>query len=80
MRAKGIISNIGALGVFIEAESQLPVGTRLKLRFLLPDDQIVEAEGVIAHRQTGVGVGVAFVAVGAETMKRINRFLSADRE
>jgi hypothetical protein len=78
VRAKARINNVGTLGVFIEEESRLPVGARLKLRFRLPDDHTIEAEGVVAHRQTGVGMGVAFVTIGAEAVRRIRDFIEAD--
>ena len=78
VRARARISNIGTMGVFIEGESQLTVGARLKLRLTLPGGQMVEASGVVAHRQTGAGVGVAFVSVGAETTRRIRQFLETD--
>ena len=78
VRKKARISNVGVMGVFIETDSQLSVGARLKLAFRIPDGQKIEAEGVVAHRKTGEGVGVAFVSIGAEAARRISEFIDKD--
>ena len=77
VRAKARLNNVGNLGVFIEGDSQLPVGAHLRLRFRLPEGEVVEVEGVVAHRQTGGGIGVAFISVGAEAAKRIREFVES---
>jgi PilZ domain len=77
-RLKAHLKNIGALGVFIETESPLSVGVRLKLRFTLPGGAVIETNGVVAHRQTGAGMGVAFISIGDEAVKHIKEFIEVE--
>ena len=78
-RVRAKITNIGLLGVFIETNSPLPVGSRLRLKFSLMGGQEFEAEGLVAHRQTGLGMGVAFISLGSGQAKRVKKFLEGDR-
>lgn len=77
-RIKAHLKNIGTLGVFIETESPLSVGVRLRLRFTLPGRAVIETEGVVAHRQTGAGMGVAFISIGDEAVKHIKEFIDVE--
>jgi uncharacterized protein (TIGR02266 family) len=77
-RVKARINNIGTLGVFIETDSPLPVGVHLRLRFTLPSGRMIETDGVVAHRQTGAGMGIAFVSIGAEEVGHIRQFIDAE--
>ena len=76
-RVKARINNIGTLGVFIETDSPLSVGVRLRLRFTLPGGRMIETDGVVAHRQTGAGMGIAFISTGVEEVEHIRRFIDA---
>ncbi|MFP5261374.1 MAG: PilZ domain-containing protein [Blastocatellia bacterium] len=75
---KAHINNIGTLGVFIGTDSPLPVGVHLRLRFSLPGGRVIETGGVVAHRRTGAGMGIAFVSVGAEEVEHIRRFIDSE--
>jgi hypothetical protein len=75
---KAHIKNIGTLGVFVETESPLSVGVHLRLRFTLPTGRTIETRGVVAHRQTGAGMGVAFISIGIEEVKHIKEFIDAE--
>jgi len=75
---KAQLKNIGTLGVFIQTESPLSVGVHLKLRFTLPSGPVIETQGVVAHRQTGTGMGVAFISIGAGEVKHIKEFIDGE--
>lgn len=77
-RVKARINNIGTLGVFIETGSPLPVGVHLRLKFTMPSGRIIETAGVVAHRQTGSGMGIAFISIGAEEVEHIREFIDAE--
>ena len=77
VRLKAYIKNIGTLGVFIETDSPISVGVHLRLRFILPTGPVIETQGVVAHRQTGSGMGVAFISIGAQEVKHIKEFIDA---
>jgi Tfp pilus assembly protein PilZ len=75
---KARIKNIGTLGVFVETDSPLGVGSRLRLVFELPEGVKIEANGIVAHRETGRGIGVAFISIGAEEAKHIRGYIEAE--
>ena len=75
---KARITNIGVRGVFIETDSPPIVGSHLKLVFELGEGDKVEAQGVVAHRETGRGMGVAFVSVSAQDIKRIHSHVDTE--
>ncbi|HEX8091378.1 MAG TPA: PilZ domain-containing protein [Blastocatellia bacterium] len=77
-RLKAHINNIGTLGVFIGTDFPLSVGVHLRLRFTLPSGRVIETEGVVAHRRTGAGMGIAFVSVGTEEVEHIRRFIDSE--
>jgi hypothetical protein len=76
---KGRITNMGTLGVFIETDSPLPVGAHLRLRFSLEGGQEIQTPGVVAHRQTGMGMGVAFISIGSEEVKQIEKLIDGEK-
>ena len=75
VRVKAYIKNIGTLGVYVETESPLSVGVHLRLIFTLPSGRMIETDGVVAHRQSGSGMGIAFISTGAEEVEHIRRFI-----
>ncbi|HEX8185523.1 MAG TPA: PilZ domain-containing protein [Blastocatellia bacterium] len=77
-RVKARINNIGTLGVFIETASPLQVGVHLTLKFTLPNGREIYSGGVVAHRQTGAGMGIAFISIGAQEVEHIRQFIDAD--
>jgi hypothetical protein len=78
VRTKAYINNIGTLGVFVETESPLSVGVHLRLIFTLPSGRVIETAGVVAHRQTGSGMGVAFISTGAAEVEHIRQFIDSE--
>jgi uncharacterized protein (TIGR02266 family) len=78
VRLKAHIKNIGTLGLFIETASPISVGAHLRLRFTLPTGAVIETSGVVAHRQTGSGMGVAFISIGAQEVKHIKEFIDSE--
>lgn len=80
VRRKARITNLGTLGVFIETDSPLTVGLHLKLRFSLERGQQIETYGVVAHRQTGLGMGVAFISISSEEVKQIKKLIGGEEQ
>ena len=79
VRAQTRISDISLSGVFIDALSPLPVGAALKLMFTLPSGHQVVTEGVVAHSQAGIGMGVAFTSLTPEDARLIQAAIDAHR-
>lgn len=76
------ISDLSEYGVFIHSDEQVPLGTKLKLRFtvLLDDPVIISAEGrVVRHQTEPLGMGLEFTDLDPETILRINDVVSRQR-
>src|SRR3982750_992855 len=78
VRVVSRIADIGTLGIYIETPSPPPVGAHLKITFTLPSGHLIEIEGRVAHRQTGIGMGVAFISLSTEGLEHIQRFVDAE--
>ena len=76
---KGRITNIGTLGIYIETASPLPVGAHLRLKFHLQGSPEIQTAGVVAHQQTGLGMGVAFISIGGDVVKQIERLIDEEK-
>jgi hypothetical protein len=59
------IANISAGGIFLESKTPHPVGSKLKLHFLVQEGQI-RAEAVVQHASSGRGLGMKFTALTEE--------------
>lgn len=72
-------ANISAGGIYLEHTVPQPLGTRIRLRFLLPDDdEAVEVEGEIVNVGASgeeLGMGVKFVAMTPEVRRRIDAYI-----
>lgn len=70
--------NLSTSGVFFERTIIHPIGTKLKLRFQLPDEpEPIHAEGeVVSHPANAVGIGVRFLDLRLEARLQIARFLT----
>ena len=69
------LTELGANGVYIDTVAPLPEGTPLDLRFTLPDDHIVMAQGVVRYCQPGAGMGVEFTSISDDDHERIQHWI-----
>lgn len=71
------VTNISRTGVFIRAQSPLPVGTRVNLRFTVIMDDIETIEGVgEVVRVEKDGMGVVFRELNAYSQDLIDKLLT----
>src|ERR1051325_4324036 len=75
VRSETRISDINLSGVFIDALSPLPVGAAIKLSFTLPGGKRIETDGVVAHSQPGIGMGVEFTGLTPDQKELIQAAL-----
>ena len=71
--------NLSRGGMYLDHTIPIPVGTRVRLRFTLPGDDVpilVTGEIVSISATAALGMGVKFVLVGAEAQTRIDAYLS----
>ena len=70
--------NLSAGGLFLEGTMPHPPGTKVRLRFSLPNDErAVEVTGEITAPggDEGLGMGVRFLDLSTEDRRRVERFL-----
>jgi len=73
------LKDISEMGIFIRTEEPLVVGTRLRLRFHVDDDEPLVLEGEVAwinpYKPKGEninpGMGVRFIQLGAERREQV---------
>ena len=73
------VTNISRSGVFIRAQSPLPVGTQVNLRFTVIMDDMETIEGVgevVRIEENPPGMGVAFREINAYSKGIIDRLLT----
>jgi uncharacterized protein (TIGR02266 family) len=78
-------TNISEGGLFLETVNPFPPGTKLLLRFNLPDsDKIIEVVGEVVYKVEEIfdieewdlpGMGIRFMAVNPEDAKLIREFI-----
>jgi uncharacterized protein (TIGR02266 family) len=69
--------DISVGGMFVETDQPMPVGSRVTLRFnLAENDAIVVATAEVSYQVGKMGVGVQFVEVSPEDLKRIEEYVS----
>lgn len=74
------VTNISRTGVFIRAQSPLPVGTRVNLRFTVIMDDIETIEGVgEVVRVEKDGMGVVFRELNAYSQDLIDKLLTGKK-
>lgn len=78
------VTNISRTGVFVRAQSPLPVGTRVNLRFTVIMDDIETIEGVgevvrVEKDGPNAGMGVVFRELNAYSKDLIDKLLTQRR-
>jgi len=64
-------------GMFIETSHPLAIGSRLNLRFNLDEDEpILEVVAEVTYEVGRLGMGVQFVSVTAENLRRIESYVA----
>jgi type IV pilus assembly protein PilZ len=78
------VTNISLGGVFIQSKNPLPIGTRLKIKFALPElANPIETTGVVAHvvnlddEGDMHGMGIRFADLDPESKKLIDKLVNS---
>jgi uncharacterized protein (TIGR02266 family) len=70
--------NLSRGGMYLDQTIPIPVGTRVRLRFTLPGDNVpilVNGEIVSISATDALGMGVKFIAIDADAQARIDTYL-----
>ncbi len=83
-------TNISEGGLFLETVNPFPAGTKLLLRFNLPNsDKIIEVVGEVVYKVEEIfdieewdlpGMGIRFMAVNPEDAALIRKFIESHKE
>jgi hypothetical protein len=69
------ISDLSATGAFIDSMNGLPAGTRLYLRFPLPNGETVSVEAEVVHSMPHFGMGVRFLDLAEGPRRAIEKLV-----
>ncbi len=73
------VLDLSAGGLFIDAPSPRPVGTKARLDFLVQEGQI-RAEAIVRHIEPGSGMGFKFTAVTEQDSPHLAALLTRLRQ
>jgi len=71
------MANISAGGLFINTEEPIRAGTRMVVRFELPNKHRVIAVSRVCYARKGRGLGVEFLNLDEEDRDEIQAFIGA---
>ena len=78
------VANISRGGMFLRADAELPLGTRVRLSFsvLLDDIETIEGIGEVVHNKKGTqaGLGIRFVELSDESRDIVERVVQAQEK
>jgi len=76
-RVRRNMANISAGGLFINTEEPIRAGTRMVVRFELPNKHRVIAVSRVCYARKGRGLGVEFLNLDEEDRDEIQAFIGA---
>jgi len=76
-RVRKNMANISVGGLFISTEEPIKAGTRMVVRFELPNKHRVIAVSRVCYTKKGLGLGVEFLNLDDEDREEIETFISA---
>jgi uncharacterized protein (TIGR02266 family) len=75
-RVRRHMANISTGGLFINTEEPIRAGTRMVVRFELPNRHRVIAVSRVAYTRKGVGLGVEFLSLDPEDRDEIEAYIA----
>jgi Tfp pilus assembly protein PilZ len=74
------MANISTGGLFISTDEPIRAGTRMVVRFELPNKHRVIAVSRVAYTRKGIGLGVEFLALDEDDREEIEAYISSLRQ
>ncbi len=78
-RCQGRLTELSPGGGLLELDEVCPVGSRLTLRFWLPDLTVVACNGIVRSRREGQCVGIEFADLSPQDLARLTAIPSIRR-
>jgi uncharacterized protein (TIGR02266 family) len=76
-RVRKKLANISSGGLFINTDEPIRAGTRMVVRFELPNKHRVIAVSRVCYARKGRGLGVEFLNLDDEDREEINAYIAA---
>jgi uncharacterized protein (TIGR02266 family) len=76
-RVRRHMANISLGGMFISTEEPIRIGTRMVVRFELPNKHRVIAVSRVCYTKKGAGLGVEFLNLDAEDREEIETYIAS---
>ncbi len=74
------MANISTGGMFITTEERIRAGTRMVVRFELPNRHRVIAVSRVTYAKEGDGLGVEFLSLDEEDLEEIQTYIASMQE
>jgi hypothetical protein len=71
------ISDLSVTGAFIDSMVEVPAGTRMNIRFKLPDGTALALAAEVVHSMPHFGMGVRFMGLNPEQRSALERFVAS---
>src|SRR5262252_1335284 len=75
-RVRRSMANISTGGLFITTEEPIRAGTRMVIRFELPNRHRVIAVSRVCYAKKGLGLGVEFLSLDEEDLEEIQAYIA----
>jgi c-di-GMP-binding flagellar brake protein YcgR len=79
-RVRRNMANISIGGMFITTEEPIRAGTRMVVRFELPNKHRVIAVSKVRYAKKGVGLGVEFLSLDEEDHEELKEYIASLRK
>ncbi|MEW6126818.1 MAG: PilZ domain-containing protein [Acidobacteriota bacterium] len=79
-RVRRNMANISTGGMFITTEERIRAGTRMVVRFELPNRHRVIAVSRVSYAKEGSGLGVEFLSLDEEDLEEIQNYITSMKE
>jgi c-di-GMP-binding flagellar brake protein YcgR len=79
-RVRRNMANISTGGMFITTEERIRAGTRMVVRFELPNRHRVIAVSRVTYAKEGDGLGVEFLSLDEEDLEEIQTYIASMQE
>lgn len=79
-RVRRNMANISTGGMFITTEERIRAGTRMVVRFELPNRHRVIAVSRVTYAKEGDGLGVEFLSLDEEDFEEIQTYIASMQE
>jgi len=74
---KGTISDISEGGAYIDTLNPCPIGTLIRMKFKISDNNELRLKAVVRNSMVGMGMGVEFIDLTADQKALLHKLINS---